>query len=243
MIYFRRRAHASYGCPKYADLDVAFFLTFIHALISFWIIYFMPVCFQAVLLEGPTRSGILRLPTVVTIVPGGLISGLVLAKFGRYRPLHLVGFAMMTLGIGLFIMLDQHSHLALYVVFQIIAGIGSGLALTTLLPATQAVLSEKDTASSTAVWSFVRSFGTVWGVSVPAAVFNSRADALAYRTTDQPSETWSQTSRRTRMLLASSCAPLIAPLGTKPSTCSTKVFARSGFLPSSLWRSRSWSYV
>ncbi|KAH6656048.1 major facilitator superfamily domain-containing protein [Truncatella angustata] len=98
-------------------------------------------------------SGVLLLPTVVAIMPGGLISGF-------------------------------YSHLALYVVFQIIAGVGPGLALTTLLPATQAALSEKYTASSTAVWSLVRSFGTVWGVSVPAAVFNRRADTLAYRVTD-----------------------------------------------------------
>ncbi|KAK7967869.1 DNA repair protein RAD50 [Apiospora aurea] len=153
----------------------AFFLTFIQALFAFWIIYFMPVYFQSVLLQGPTRSGVLLLPTVVTIVPGGMISGIVLSKFGRYRPLHLIGFAMMTLGMGLFITLDQHSHLALPVVFQIIAGAGT---------AAQAALPERDTASSTAVWSVVRSFGTVWGVSVPGAVFNSRANALSHNITD-----------------------------------------------------------
>ncbi|KAK8047156.1 hypothetical protein PG996_015220 [Apiospora saccharicola] len=162
----------------------AFYLTFIQALFAFWVIYFMPVYFQAVLLKGPTRSGILLLPTVVTVVPGGVISGIVLSKFGRYRRLHLVGFAMMTFGMGLFIMLDQHSHLALPVVFQIIAGLGTGFAMTSLLPAAQAALSEKDTASSTAVWSFIRSFGTVWGVAVPAAIFNNRADALAHKITD-----------------------------------------------------------
>ncbi|KAK8065229.1 hypothetical protein PG997_011976 [Apiospora hydei] len=162
----------------------AFFLTFIQAMFAFWIIYFMPVYSQAVLIQGPTRSGVLLLPTVVTIVPGAMISGIVLSKFGRYRPLHLVGFAMMTLGLGLLIMLDQHSHLALPVVFQVIAGVGTGFAMTTLLPAAQAALSERDTASSTAVWSFVRSFGTVWGVSAPGAVFNSRANSLAYKITD-----------------------------------------------------------
>ncbi|KAK8058445.1 Major facilitator superfamily domain- general substrate transporter [Apiospora phragmitis] len=85
----------------------------------------------------------------------------------------------MTLGMGLFIMLDQHSHPALPVVFQITAGVGAWFAMTTLVPAAQAALSERDTASSTTVWSFVRSFGTAWDVAVPVAVFNSRADALA----------------------------------------------------------------
>lgn len=162
----------------------AFYLTFVHALFSFWVLYFLPVYFQAVLLKGPNRSGVLLLPTAITIVPGGILSGLLLSKFGRYQPIHFAGYAMMTLGAGLFILLDQDSALALYVCFQLIAGLGSGFALTTLLPAVQASLSEKDTASSTATWAFIRSFGTVWGVSVPAAIFNSRANELAVRIED-----------------------------------------------------------
>lgn len=85
----------------------------------------------------------------------------------------------MTLGAGLFTLLDKNASLAVYVIVQIVAGLGSGLALTTLLPATQAALSERDTASSTVTWTFVRSSGTVWGVAVPSAIFNTRASAAA----------------------------------------------------------------
>ncbi|KAF2431627.1 MFS general substrate transporter [Tothia fuscella] len=162
----------------------AYFLTFIHALFSFWVIYFLPVYFQGVLQTSPSRSGVLLLPTVVTIVPGGLVAGVILSKFGRYKPLHIIGFALMTLGIGLFIKLDAKSHLAVYVVLQIIAGIGSGLVLTTLLAAIQAALTDKDTALSTGAWAFVRSFGTIWGVAIPAAIFNSRSDSLSHRVVD-----------------------------------------------------------
>ena len=162
----------------------ALFLTFIHALFSFWIIYLLPVYFQGVLLKSTTRSGVLLLPTVITIVPGGLVSGTILSKFGRYKPIHIAGFSLMTLGIGLFILLNQYSGVAVYVVVQIIAGIGSGLVLTTLLPAVQAPLSEKDTGLSTGAWAFVRSFGTIWGVAIPAAIFNSRSDALSSRVSD-----------------------------------------------------------
>lgn len=162
----------------------AFYLTFVHSLFSFWIIYFLPVYFQAVQLQDPTRSGVLLLPTVVVIIPGAMVSGVILSKFGRYRPLHFASFALMALGAGVFIMLDQFSSVALYVCLQLIGGLGSGLALSTLLPATQAALSEKDTASSSATWAFVRTFGTVWGVSVPAAIFNSRCDSLSIRIDD-----------------------------------------------------------
>lgn len=135
--------------------------------------------FQAVLLETPLRPGVLLLPTAVSLVPGGMVSGLILTKTGRYRPLHLAGYAPMTLGAGLFTLLGKNASLAVYVIVQIVAGLGSGLALTTLLPATQAALSERDTASSTVTWTFVRSSGTVWGVAVPSAIFNTRASAAA----------------------------------------------------------------
>lgn len=162
----------------------AFFLTFAHSMLSFWTLYFLPVYFQGVKLEDPTRSGALLLPTVCTIVPGGMISGAILSKTGRYRPVHLASFALMTLCTGLFMMFDQNSHTALYVCVQVIGGFGSGLALSTLLPATQAALSERDTASSAATWTLIRTFGTVWGVAIPAAIFNSRCDSLSGRISD-----------------------------------------------------------
>lgn len=158
----------------------AFFLTFMHAMLSFWIIYFLPVYFQGVLQVSPSRSGVLLLPTVVTLVPGALLSGVILTKFGRYKPLHIMGFALMTIGIGLFILLNTNSNLGIYIVLQIIAGIGNGLVLSTLLTAVQAPLTDKDTALSAGTWAFIRSFGTIWGVSIPAAIFNSRASSLSH---------------------------------------------------------------
>ncbi|KAI1464434.1 major facilitator superfamily domain-containing protein [Daldinia caldariorum] len=112
----------------------AFYLTFIHSLLSFW-------------------SGVLLLPTAVVIIPGGIIGGFVIDA-------------------------------ALYVCLQLVTGLGSGLVLGALLPAVQAALTEKDTASSTATWTFIRTFGTIWGVSVPAAIFNSRSNDLSNRIED-----------------------------------------------------------
>ncbi|KAK6215894.1 hypothetical protein LQW54_004074 [Pestalotiopsis sp. IQ-011] len=162
----------------------AFFLTFAHSMLAFWTLYFLPVYFQGVKLDDATHSGALLLPTGCTIVPGGMISGAILSKTGRYRPVHLASFALMTLCTGTFIVFDQDSHTALYVCVQVIGGFGSGLALSTLLPATQAALSERDTASSVATWILIRTFGTVWGVAIPAAIFNSRCDSLSDRISD-----------------------------------------------------------
>ncbi|KAI0905703.1 major facilitator superfamily domain-containing protein [Ustulina deusta] len=163
---------------------VSFYLTFIHSLLSFWVLYFLPVYFQAVQLENPNRSGVLLLPTAIVIIPGSIVGGAVLSRFGKYRIVHFAGVTLMAIGTGTFILFDQNTRLATYASLQIVVGLGSGLLLAVLLPAVQAALTEKDTALSTATWSFIRTFGTIWGVSVPAAVFNNRSNDLSRRIDD-----------------------------------------------------------
>jgi MFS family permease len=158
-----------------------FAITFIHSLLTLLVIYFLPVYFQGVLLSTPVRSGVQMLPTVIVLVPFSAISGALLSKFGRYKPFHIAGFIIITVGLGCFILLDRNSSMATWVMVQFTVAVGSGFSLSTLLPAVQARLSDKDTAAATATWAFIRQFGVVWGVSVPAAIFNSRVETLLPR--------------------------------------------------------------
>ncbi|KAI1304451.1 MFS general substrate transporter [Xylaria venustula] len=143
---------------------VSFYLTFINSLLSFWVLYFLSVYFQAVQLKNRNRSGVLVLPTAIVIIPGSIIGCAVLSKFGKYKIAHL-GVALLAVGTGTFILFDQDSSLATYISLKLVARLGSGLLLAVLLPAVQAALTEKDTALSTATWSFIRTFGTIWGAS------------------------------------------------------------------------------
>jgi hypothetical protein len=81
-------------------------------------------------------------------------------------------------------LLDANSTTAEWVVYQAIAAWGSGFVLNTLLPAYQARLEEKDRATATATWSFVRSFGSIWGVAIPAAIFNNEFAKQSYKIQD-----------------------------------------------------------
>lgn len=158
-----------------------FVLTFLHGLITMWAFYFLPVYFQGVLSATPYRSGILLLPSILALIPFAIAGGLLLTKFGRYKPILLVAFALVVLGFGLFSLLDQTSTLGALVGFQIIESAGAGLAIPTLLPALLAPLTDKDTALATGTWSFMRSFGVTWGVAIAGAIFNNRAEQLAGR--------------------------------------------------------------
>ncbi|KAL6857588.1 hypothetical protein ACO1O0_005029 [Amphichorda felina] len=184
-----------------------FAVTFLNSALLYWMLFFLPVYFQAVLGSSPARSGVQLLPAIAIAVPFAIVAVLLLAKFGKYKPLHFFGFALNTIGLGLFALLDEHSSMAEWVIFQIIAAGGSGFVLNTLLPACQTPLDEKDQAAATSAWSFVRSFGNIWGVAIPprvpipirmhyvpltntylskpAAIFNNYFDKLSDRISDQ----------------------------------------------------------
>jgi hypothetical protein len=151
----------------------SFVLTFFHGLLTIAALYFLPVYFQGVLDSTPVRSGVQLLPTILSLVPFAAIGGTILAKFGRYRPIHHAGFAMM-IGFGLLSLLDENSSTATWVIFQIIEAGGAGMVVPILLPAVLAPLTEADTALATATWSFLRAFGLTWGTAIPAAIFANR---------------------------------------------------------------------
>ena len=115
-------------------------------------------------------------------MPSGILGGFLIAKFGRYKPNQIGGFAVMLIAQGCFSTLDQTSAKVKWAIFQILMALGTGVVLTALLPAIQAPLTEKDTASSAAMWGFVQSFGFIWGAAIPSAVFNSRSSTLIAQT-------------------------------------------------------------
>ncbi|RMD44218.1 hypothetical protein DV735_g781, partial [Chaetothyriales sp. CBS 134920] len=156
-----------------------YLLSFLHGIILYWACYFLPVYFQAVKGASPTRSGIMLFPIALTTAPFGVIAGILITVTGHYRPFHFLGFALMTVGCGLFTLLDADSSTGSWVGFQIIFGVGAGFVFTSCLPAILAALPESEVARATATWSFLRSFGSIWGTAIPSVIFNSQVNKLA----------------------------------------------------------------
>jgi hypothetical protein len=162
----------------------AFFLTFIFSILNLWRIYFLSLYFQSTLLSTPARAGVQMLPSVLMLFPAVVIAGGIVNKTGRYKPVHLFGFGMLTLGQGLLVLLGSDSPPAAWIIIQMVVAFGSSSIVSALLPAVQAGLSEADTAAATATSSFIRAFGVIWGVTIPTVVFNNRFDQLSSRITD-----------------------------------------------------------
>ncbi|KAK8048071.1 hypothetical protein PG996_016135 [Apiospora saccharicola] len=158
--------------------------TFLQSMLTMWRVYFLPVYFQAVTLASVSRSGVLLLPTILIGVPAAIVSGQLLAQFGKYKPIHVFDFAIATLASGLYIDFNADSSLAKIVVYQIIAGIGGGCLLTTMLPSVQASHPPQLVAAATSTWAFIRALGNVWGIAIPAAIFNNQMDSRLLSVSD-----------------------------------------------------------
>ncbi|KAF2677293.1 MFS general substrate transporter [Lentithecium fluviatile CBS 122367] len=163
---------------------IGYFLGFDAAVLLLWATIFLPVYFLGVLGTSPLTAGVYLLPFMLFSVPSGIVAGGIMAKIGKYKPFHFVGFGLSAIGFGLFTLLKSDSHKAMWACFSIIASIGMGVLMITVLPAIQANLSDADNASSAALFSFMRSFGFMWGTAIPAIIFNNETDKSLHLISD-----------------------------------------------------------
>jgi EmrB/QacA subfamily drug resistance transporter len=162
----------------------AFYIDFISSVLLQWVCFFWPVYFQGIKETTPLRAGIYFIPFEAFLIVAAAVAGGLLSQFGHYRPMHLIGFGLGLIGPGLNIMLSRTTPKAVWVVFQMVDAIGRGLLLPTVLPAIMASLPDSDTAAATGMYSFLRSFGFVWGVTIPGTIFNTQFDRHASRISD-----------------------------------------------------------
>ena len=163
----------------YSISSIVLLLTCLHDIVTMWALYFLPVYFQGVLAVDAYHAGIDLLPTILALLPGAIIGGLLLSKFGRYKPILVFCFTLIGFGFGIFTILDENSSTGAWVGFQVLESFGAGFGMAAMLPALLAPLTDKDTALATATWGFMRSFGVMWGVAIAGTIYTNRAAQLA----------------------------------------------------------------
>ncbi|KAI0868316.1 major facilitator superfamily domain-containing protein [Hypoxylon argillaceum] len=154
----------------------AYALTFLSAVCLQTSGFFLPVYFQGVVGTTVANSGIYFLPTTIGLLFFAAVGGILLSKYGAYRPIHAAAFALSLISYGLYTTLQQHTPKVAWAFFQLIGAAGLGPTLSIILPAILVALPESDVASATAVFSFIKTFGFTWGVTVASVIFNSVFD-------------------------------------------------------------------
>ena len=116
------------------------------------------------------------MPITTTEAITGILAGVIIHSTGRYLEVIYIGVTCMTIGNGLYTLLNPASTLAEIIIFQIVAGIGAGLLFQAPLIALQALVPQDETATATATFGFVRSLATALGVVLGGVIFQNSMD-------------------------------------------------------------------
>ncbi|KAL4878798.1 MFS general substrate transporter [Aspergillus karnatakaensis] len=107
-------------------------------------VYYLPEWFQIVKEASPMRSGVMLLPSVLTQVFGAVVSGALAKHVKYYNPWFLAGSAMLCIASGLYTTFTPFSTSpGEWVGFQILQGLGAGIAAQMALLTVQNVLKDK----------------------------------------------------------------------------------------------------
>lgn len=158
--------------------NISFGLTMIHGFITYGFQFYLPPFFQAVKGSSPSQSGVEVMPTTLAVVVCAAVGGPLMSLWGKYKPMHIVGFATMTLGLGLCVLLGPSTPISVWLVFQLVVAGGLGIVISTMLPAVQVALDDSSTGAAAGSWAFLRGTGSLFGVAVPGAVFNVHFNTL-----------------------------------------------------------------
>lgn len=152
----------------------SFILCFCHGLVFMGQAYYLPLYFQAVLGTSPVLSGVYFLPFILTISISGALTGFFIQKTGRYMPTTYLGLALMVLGVGLLINLDDYLNWPKLIAFQIISGTGIGLNFEAPLLCLQAIVDNRNAATATSTIGFVRTIACAVSLVLGSVVFQNQ---------------------------------------------------------------------
>jgi MFS transporter, DHA2 family, glioxin efflux transporter len=119
---------------------------------SFYIVlYYLPVYFQSVDGASPIGSGVRNLPLILAMTVASIVQGVAITKIGYPTPFMLAGTVLGAISTGLYYTLDVNTSSGKWIGYQIIGGVGVGLAFQIGIMVAQANAKPEDIPSSTAI--------------------------------------------------------------------------------------------
>ncbi|KAG0026578.1 hypothetical protein BGZ81_006238 [Podila clonocystis] len=159
---------------KSFSLSMTYLDVFIQGFQFLGLLFFLPLYFQAVNGSSPVRSGVEILPFVVVSSAMAVVVGWLMSRWGTYKEFIVSGFATSTVASGLLILFDEDTSRAVVNIVLILEGVAMGLVVnTTLLGVHAQLVNKSDLALSTSLWTFLRTFGGVFGIAVGGAFVQS----------------------------------------------------------------------
>ncbi|KAG4024922.1 hypothetical protein MFRU_086g00070 [Monilinia fructicola] len=154
--------------------NIAYLCTFLHGMILWTIVYYVPFYFMSVQGYTSILAGIAALPETLTIAPFAIVFGIVAAKTGSYRWGLWIGWAMTAFGCGILYLLDVGTLVVCWIFLMLGSGIGMGLLYPALSLAIQASAPVEDAATAAGLFTFFRALGQTVGVAIGGGIFQNR---------------------------------------------------------------------
>ena len=147
---------------------------FLLAAAFFLLNYFLPLWFQAIKGTSALQSGIDSIPLVLTFTISMMCSGMLTTKFGHYMLYVIACPVFISIGTGLMMTFTPETGPGKWIGYQVIFGIGGGMAFQIPQIAAQTVLPLKDVAQGASIPYFFQTLGGTLLVSVGNNILNTR---------------------------------------------------------------------
>ncbi|KAL2869698.1 major facilitator superfamily domain-containing protein [Aspergillus lucknowensis] len=161
---------------SYLTIASLFGLTMLNA-------YYLPIYFQAIKGQSALMSGVDLLPNILAQLVSAVVSGVLVGRLGYYMPWALVGGALSAVGSGLLGTLSPTTVTAAWAGYQIILGLGRGMATQPPMLAVQNSISPDDVSTAMAILAFSQTFGGSVFLAIGNVIFSAGLrDRIPYYT-------------------------------------------------------------
>ncbi|OOF98130.1 hypothetical protein ASPCADRAFT_513709 [Aspergillus carbonarius ITEM 5010] len=148
--------------------------SFIHGLVLYTLLMYLPLFFQAVYLESALKSAITMLPFCCVLMGFTGIAAWALEYSRSYRWEIWGGWVFLTVGVGLFSLWHRGTDLAMTASFQAIAGVGIGTLFTVPpIPMQASAPTTEDQGLAIGIMVSFRLFGALIGLAIGSTTFGS----------------------------------------------------------------------
>ncbi|KAB8233904.1 MDR family MFS transporter [Aspergillus alliaceus] len=137
-------------------------------------VYFLPLWFQTIKEVSATKSGIMCIPLLLSMVVLTLLTGITITCRGCYVPFFYISAILSSIGAGLLTTLTMETSPAKWISYQVIYGAGIGTGFQLAIVASQDVLSLEDVPVGTALVTFFLTLGGSIFTSVGENVFMNK---------------------------------------------------------------------
>ncbi len=154
-------------------------ISFLQGAIMLGSLSFMPLYLQISLGYSPTDSGFLLIPMTIGIVLTSTVAGIFMGRTGRYRPLPIVGMAIVAVAAFGMTRFDQATTALFFGGALMLFGAGLGLIFPVTTTVVQNAVPREQMGTATASGVMFRQIGGSVAVAVFGAVFAARMAATA----------------------------------------------------------------